>query len=230
MIKALFLRRLVLTGLLAAGCGDPKPAQQLTPIAVADDADASGSTLDIHSGAPTDTVSVDADATAGPPGSVAALGGLWVVDANAKPVGVLIQRGHTAFSVGGAVDVLRDGALVYSPQFGIFFGVQMSSGKVVNPRLGVADTTCDAPVTAGYYTEGDAISGQGLAFVYNGVWYRVEDYKPLQLVACGGTVPEGAPGKCAPHSGSCRGFAVKQMAAAPPVQFAAPLQFAWLAK
>ncbi len=215
---------------LSVGCSDPKPAQQLTPIAVTDDVDAAAATSDGQVGTSLDTFNPDTDAATTSPGPIAALGGLWVVDAGGKPVGMLVQRGHTAMSVGGAVDVLRDGALVYSPQFGVFFGVQMSTGKVINPRLGVADTTCGAPVTAGYYTEGDAISGQGFAFVYNGLWYRVEDYKPLQLVACGGTVPEGAPGKCAPHNGSCRGFPVKQMATAPPVQFAAPLQFTWLAK
>ncbi|MBM4342671.1 MAG: hypothetical protein FJ100_04780 [Deltaproteobacteria bacterium] len=222
---------LVLTGALAlgAGCGDPKPARQLTPVAVAE-ADTATPAIDVQTGAPPDAAAADADAIAPPSSLVAALGGLWVVDAGGKPVGALVQRGHSALSVGGAVDLLRDGAVVYSPQFGVFFGVQMSTGKVVHPRLGVADTTCDAPVTAGYYTEGDAISGQGLAFVYNGTWYRIEDYKPLQLVTCGGTVPEGAPGKCAPHNGSCRGFPVKQMAVAPPLQFAAPLQFAWLSK
>ena len=37
---------------------------------------------------------------------------------------------------------LRDGALVYAPKAGVFFGLQMSTGKVLAPRLGVTDTSC----------------------------------------------------------------------------------------
>ncbi len=163
------------------------------------------------------------------PGVGGAFGGLWVRDANGAPVGVLVQRGHASLSLGGAIDVLRDGVIVYSPQFAVFFGVQMSSGIVINPRLGVVDTGCAEPITAGYYTDGDAISGQGMAFVYNSSWYRIAEYKPLQLVTCGGTVPDGVSPKCSPHNGSCRGFPVTKMLTSLPLQFVAPLQFAWVA-
>lgn len=157
-------------------------------------------------------------------------GGLWVVDAAGQPVGVLVQRGHAALATGGLPDVLRDGAVVYSPKAGVFFGLQMSTGKVITPRLGVADASCTTPTVAGYYADGNFTSGYGYAFVYNGGWYRVADGQPLQLVACGGTVAEGVDPKCSPHNGSCRGFAVQSFQPPLPVAFSAPLAFAWLAK
>lgn len=186
-------------------------------------ADASSSSGDSATGADTKIVG----ATAG--------GGLWVVDADGQAVGVLVQRGHASLSGSGtggsaSVDILRDGAMVYSPQTGLFFGLQMSTGKVLAPRLGVADTSCSAPVVAGYYTEGDAISGPPYAFVYNGSWYRIEPYQPLQLVTCGGTVADGIDGKCAQHTGTCRGFPVKSIKPGLPLQFSAPLQISWVTK
>lgn len=214
---------------VAAACSDKAAAsKQQEPVTVADAAVSGNPEPDASTttGTTFDTATADTKAA---PVNVGG-GGLWVVDASGKPVGVLLQRGHSTLSAGGPVDVLRDGALVYSPQFGITFGVQMSTGNVINPRLGVVDTSCAEPITAGYYTDGDPVSGQGYAFVYNGSWYRVDDYQPLQLVACGGTVQDGAPGKCSPHSGSCRGFPVKKMPSAPPLQFAGPLQFSWVAK
>lgn len=174
--------------------------------------------------------SADVDAASDTAVAPSAGGGLWVVDAKGQPVGVLVQRGHPSLSLGAGLDILRDGAVVFSPATGLFFGVQMSTGAVINPRLGVADTSCAKPVVAGYYTEGNAISGQGYAFVYAGQWYRIQDYKPLELVSCGGTVADGVAGKCAPHSGTCRGFPLTAIAPNLPVQFAAPLQFSWVAK
>ena len=103
----------------------------------------------------------------------------------------------------------------------------MSSGAIINPRLGVADSSCSEPVVAGYYTDGNAISGQGYAFVFNGKWYRIEPYQPLQLVTCGGTVADGVPGKCAPHNGTCRGFPVKAITPKLPFEFKGPLKFSW---
>ncbi|MSQ81614.1 MAG: hypothetical protein EXR77_01690 [Myxococcales bacterium] len=214
--------------LVFGGCGEKATENQLEPIAVVADVVVSVVEVDAAIGTTIDTASpADIKSTAPVTGAV---GGLWVTDAEGKAVGVMVQRGHATLSIGATVDVLRDGALVWSPQYGIFFGVQMSTGQVIHPRLGVTDSSCAEPITAGYYTDGDAISGQSFAFVYNGSWYRIEDYKPLQLVACGGTVPDGAPGKCSPHNGSCRGFGVKKMLTGPPLQFAAPLQFSWVAK
>ena len=141
-----------------------------------------------------------------------------------------MQRGHAALGTGGTPDVLRDGAIVYSPKAGVFFGLQMSTGKVITPRLGVSDASCATPVVAGYYADGDSTSGYGYAFVYNGAWYRVADGQPLQLVACGGTVAEGVDPKCSQHSGSCRGFGVQPFLPPLPVTFPAPMAFAWLAK
>jgi hypothetical protein len=203
------------------------PAEQAEPVAVAD-----VQTSDPLAGADAQTVdtSSDSGAKADSTATAAAGGGLWVVDANGAPVGILVQRGHPSLSLGAGLDILRDGAVVFSPATGLFFGVQMSSGAVINPRLGVADSTCAKPVVAGYYTEGNAISGQGYAFVFAGQWYRVQDYKPLELVTCGGTVADGVAGKCAPHSGTCRGFPVQAIAPGLPLQFAAPLQFSWVAK
>ncbi len=161
--------------------------------------------------------------------SAAAVGGLWVVDANGEAVGVLVQRGHADLSTAMTTDLLRDGALVYSPKAGVFFGIQMSSGKVIAPRLGVGDGTCNEVVTAGYYTDDSYVSGQSYAFVYKEQWYKVKDYQAMIFVPCGGTVTNGPDPKCSPHNGSCRGFAVKQADLPLPNLFAAPLSFAWLA-
>lgn len=159
----------------------------------------------------------------------AAAGGLWVVDAQGKPVGVLVQRGHPSLSSGSGIDLLRDGALVYIPSAGVFLGLQMSTGLIIRPRLGVDDSACSKPLVAGYYTDSDAISGPAYAFPYNGQWYRVDDYQPLVLVTCGGTVADGVAGKCAPHNGTCRGFAVKPFATQLPQSFEGPLQLSWMA-
>jgi hypothetical protein len=167
--------------------------------------------------------------TAIPITSAPAKGGLWVVDASGKPVAMLVQRGHPGVSQGGGLDVLRDGVLVYAPQAGLFFGLAMASGKVIAPRLGIADTSCSEPVVAGYYTEGDLTSGMGYAFVYEGKWYKIKDFVKSQLVPCGGTVSDGPDPKCSPHNGSCRGFPVVSVNAGLPASFPAPLAFAWLA-
>jgi hypothetical protein len=156
-------------------------------------------------------------------------GGLWVVDGAGQPVGVLISRG--ALSTSGTLDLLRDHAVVYSPKAGIFFTLQMSTGKIVAPRLGVSDTTCTGLAVAGYYANTDQpTSGQNYAFVYKDQWYRIADYKPAALVTCGGTVPEGVDAKCAPHAGSCTGFPVATFAPPLPTSFSAPMAFSWLAK
>jgi len=172
---------------------------------------------------PTDTAAMDIVLTA------AAVGGLWVVDANGEAVGVLVQRGHADLSTAMTTDLLRDGALVYSPKAGVFFGIQMSTGKVIAPRLGVGDGTCSEVVTAGYYTDDSYVSGQSYAFVYKEQWYKVKDYQPMIFVPCGGTVSNGPDPKCAPHNGSCRGFAVKQTDLPMPAIFPGPLSYAWLA-
>lgn len=186
-----------------------------------------GTTLDTAGSGP-DGTDASPDAALAPNRAAPAVGGLWVVDANGVPIGVLVQRGHPGLTQGGGIDLLRDGVLVYSPKAALFFGLQMSSGRVLSPRLGVADTSCEEPVVAGYYTEGDAISGQGYAFVYASKWYRIADFKATQLVTCGGTVPDGPAPKCAPHNGSCRGFPIKSIAPGLPVEFAPPLAFSWL--
>ncbi len=213
---------------LALTCGCTRSADpQTDPVAVVDaGSNSPGAAADAVSldGPTSADADADADAQAASPASG---GGLWVVDSGGAAVGVLVQRGHPSLSLGSGIDILRDGALVYSPATGLFFGVQMSSGAVINPRLGVADASCSEPVVAGYYTEGNAISGQGYAFVFNQKWYRIDPYQPLQLVTCGGTVADGPGGKCAPHSGTCRGFPVKAIAPKLPLQFKGPLQFSW---
>lgn len=219
----------VLSAVLAAGlvgaCSRATEAP-VEPLSLADatpqsSADAQQEAADVTSPAADTKITLP---TAG------AYGGLWVVDSAGQPIGVLVQRGHPSLSSGSGTDILRDGVLVFSPQTGLFFGVQLSTGKVINPRLGVKDQGCGEPVVAGYYTEGDAVSGPPYAFVYNGFWYRVEQYQPLALVTCGGTVADGIDGKCAPHSGSCRGFPVKQISVGLPLQFPAPMQVAWVSK
>lgn len=204
------------------------------PIAVDDDAHIANNadaaiTVGADAAAPdTDAAGTDAGS---PVGAVPAVGGLWVVDGTGSPVGVLVQRGHPNLASTGSngTDLLRDGALVYSPMAGVFFGLQMSTGKVLAPTLGVSDQSCSALLVAGYYTNEPIVSGQGYAFVYAGKWYRIKDYAEIQQVSCGGTVAAGADGKCAVHSGSCRGFPVQAFAPALPLSFPGPMAFAWLA-
>lgn len=218
--------------LLLASCGRAPVAQTVEPIEL--DAQAQpvedGKQAPAQDGAtgadganPTDAAVMDVVLTA------AAVGGLWIVDANGDAVGVLVQRGHADLSTAMTTDLLRDGALVYSPKAGVFFGIQMSTGKVIAPRLGVGDGTCNEVVTAGYYTDDSYVSGQSYAFVYKEQWYKIKDYQPMIFVPCGGTVTNGPDPKCSPHNGSCRGFAVKQTDLPMPAIFPAPLSFAWLA-
>lgn len=219
----------LLACVILSACARRPATAGVEPIAL----DASGAGADASSSAE-DTTPATKDATSAADvatvPSAPIVGGLWVVDAAGQPIGVLVQRGHAALSTGGQPDVMRDGAVVYSPKAGLFFGLQMSTGKVITPRLGVGDASCATPVVAGYYSDGDFTSGYGYAFVYNGGWYRVQDGQPLQLVACGGTVAEGVDPKCTQHSGSCRGFPVSSILPPLPSSFPAPLAFSWLAK
>lgn len=213
---------ILLSSAMLAACSRSAPSPALEPVSLAD-AQAAGA----DAGATGTGADASADA---PPAAVPAVGGLWVVDADGQPVGVLVQRGHPNLSGASASssDLLRDGALVYSPKAGVFFGVQMSTGKVISPRLGVTDGSCAVPVVAGYYTEGAFTSGQGYAFVFAGKWWRVKDFTASTLVSCGGTVPDGVEGGCAVHSGSCRGFPVQAFAPPLPLEFPWPMAFSWL--
>ncbi len=211
----------------ACACGRAPASAAVEPVTVADgDVDAGLTDPDARA------VAGDPDAAADTAVAVANVGGgLWVVDGAGQAVGVLIGRGFPSPASSGAPDVLRDAALVYSPKAGVFFAVQMSSGKVIAPRIGVSDTTCTGVAVAGYYGSSDgAISGQGYAFVYQDTWYRIDDYKPAALVTCGGTVQDGVDGKCSPHAGSCVGFPVHTISPSLPTVFPAPLAFSWLAK
>lgn len=216
---------------LATACTRPPATSAVEPVTVAADPDASpiGGEGDATSAGDVPVADTQ-EPDAGPTGKPGVGGGLWVVDAAGQPIGVLISRGHPALSATG-VDILRDGVLVYSPQAGLFFGLQMSSGKVIAPKLGVTDTSCAEPIVAGYYTaDSTVISGQGYAFVYDGSWYRIDAFKPVQQVTCGGTVSEGPDPKCSAHAGSCRGFPVSLVTPPLPTVFPAPLAFSWVAK
>ncbi len=222
-------RWLVAWAILASACSRAPVADAVEPVNVgADDATVTVNDKDAATGAGDDAP--DAADTSDSGAAIANVGGgLWVVDAAGQPIGVLINRG--AFSTSGTLDVIRDHVLLYSPKAGVFFSVQMSTGKVVAPRLGVADTTCTSIVVAGYYANTDqVVSGQNYAFVFKDQWYRIDAYKPASLVTCGGTVPDGVDAKCAPHSGSCTGFPVATFAPQLPTTFPAPLAFSWLAK
>ena len=208
-----------------SACARPAVTDAVEPVTVGGDDVATGLGGDDAIGTGVDAESLDVAVSSANVG-----GGLWVVDAAGQPVGVLVGRGHPSLSAAGTLDVLRDGVVVYSPKAGVFFGLQMSSGKVIAPRIGVSDTTCSGVAVAGYYGEGDFISGQGYAFVYQATWYRIDAYKPVQLVTCGGTVADGVDAKCAPHAGTCRGFPVTSFSPPLPTLFPAPLAFSWLAK
>ncbi len=214
------------------GCSK-NASTQVEPLSVDDTlavgADASNSSDDADTSS-VDALSNDTDTGQATIKNGTGVGGLWVVDAKGQPVGAVVQRGHPNLGSNGATtsDLLRDGVLVYSPKTALFFGMQMSTGKVLSPRLGVADATCQTPIVAGYYTDGDFVSGQGYAFVYAGSWYKIKDFATVSFVTCGGTVQDGADGVCSPHAGSCRGFPVQSISPQLATSFAAPLAFAWL--
>lgn len=209
-----------------ASCGERAPAEPVelhqTPTQTDDTSPVEGdSPHGAADGTPDDT---------GAPGEGSAPGGrLWVVDAGGQPVGVLIQRGHPWMGDGSTTpDLLRDGVLLYAPADNLFFGVTMSSGQVLAPRLGVADPACNEPVVAGYYVDGPEVSGFGLGFVYRGAWYRVRGGEQLSLEPCAGIVKDGPNGQCVLHSGSCRGFPLdKDNQVETPTSFTPPLAFAW---
>jgi hypothetical protein len=214
-----------------ASCGRTPAGSPVEPVTIDEDVHAAQGDAAITVGGGADA-DADAGSDAGTPvATLPAVGGLWVVDGAGAPVGVLVQRGHPNLASTGpnGEDLLRDGALVYSPKAGVFFGLQMSTGKVLAPKLGVTDGSCSEPIVAGYYTADTFVSGQAYAFVFAGKWYRIKDYQPLEQVSCGGTVAAGADGKCDVHSGSCRGFPVQAFAPALPLSFPGPLAFAWLA-
>lgn len=177
---------------------------------------------------PRSSDATERDPTDSGPGVGAAQGGgLRVIDAAGESVGWLVQRGHPFQSQDGQPDVLRDGVLVYGG--GLFFGVEMSSGKVLVPRLGIADTQCATPIVAGYYAKGDQVSGMDYGFVYGGKWWRIDAGQPTKLVQCAGVTKQGAAPTCVLHSGTCRGFPVSPVpgGGALPATFKAPLRFAW---
>lgn len=214
--------------LLACACSRAPTTDAVEPVTVGT-ADAAVGVGESDAKASADVDAGDATDAAAPVANVG--GGLWVVDAAGLPIGVVVGRGHPSLSAAGTLDVLRDGVVVYSPKAGVFVSLQMSTGKVIAPRIGVSDTTCTGVAVAGYYAGGDEpISGQAYAFVYQNQWYRIAAYQPAQLVTCGGTVPDGVDGKCAPHAGTCRGFPVETFAPPLPTVFPAPMAFSWLAK
>lgn len=215
---------------LAAACSRPVATSAVEPVSLGGGDDAAigvgaDDAVDVQAAADAE---VSKDVVANP--GAAVTGGLWVMDGNGDPVGIVVSRGHPSLSAAGTIDFLRDGVLLYSPKTGLFFGVQMSTGKIIAPRLGVTDTTCSAIAVAGYYGDGDFISGQNYAFVYLKQWYKISSYKPASFVSCGGTVSDGADPKCAPHAGSCRGFPVETISPALPTLFSAPMAFSWVAK
>ena len=215
-------QQMAVWALVLSACARPATSDVVQPITVVDDV-LTGAVDDAVTG---DATTPDADVAVTP----AAGGGLWVVDALGTPIGVLVGRGHPSLSTTG-LDVLRDGVTVFSPQTGLFFGLQMSTGKVIAPKIGVSDTSCEEPIVAGYYTaDPTVISGQGYAFVYNNTWYRIDAYKPVQQVTCGGTASEGPDPKCSAHSGSCRGFPVSLITPPLPPVFPAPMAFSWVSK
>ncbi len=230
---------LTITLLMIAGCGR-SARQAVTPIAVSDgtpqqqdapagqdDSAADDSAADnsaANDSAPKDAGKPDLGDT-GAGGSIQG-GGLWVVDAAGTPVGWLVQRGHPFQAQDGQVDILRDGVLVYAPSEQVFFGVEMASAKVLVPRLGISDPQCTKPSVAGYYAQGDQISGMNYAFTYNGKWWRIQAGQPTALVQCAGVTKQGATPTCVLHSGTCRGFPVEVLPSPKlPVTFKPPLHF-----
>ncbi len=165
-------------------------------------------------------------------GNGASAGGLRVVAADGTLVGVLVSRGHphqgaSTAPAGTGGDVLRDGVLVYHPGAHLFFGVGMASGKVISPRLGIAEGDCLKPLVGGYYADGPEISGFDYAFVWKGNWWKVRGGEKLALVGCAGVGTGGETPTCVPHTGSCRGFPVDAIQPSLPASFVAPLHFDW---
>lgn len=236
-------RVMALTIMLLMTCACGRSARQAAePIAVSDgnqqqqDAPVPGDDSAPEDSAPEDSTPEDStpeDADKAAPGDTGAGGasqggGLWVVDAAGAPVGWLVQRGHPFQAQDGQVDILRDGVLVYAPSEQVFFGIEMTSAKILVPRLGISDPQCTKPSVAGYYAQGDQISGMAYAFTYNGKWWRIQGGQPTALVQCAGVTKQGATPTCVLHSGTCRGFPVEVLPSPKlPVAFKAPLHFAF---
>ena len=213
--------------LFAAGCGrEPAMVEPLEVTAGFDSETELGRADDTAPIRGKDSIAKDGSRPGG--GSVGSGGGIWVVDAAGDPVGVLVQRGHPHQGQANGVDPLRDGVLVYAPAADLFFGVEMVSGKVLVPRLGVADGACNIPLVAGYYTAGEDVAGMRYGFAWRGLWYRIVDGAPLKLVSCAGVTKQGAEPLCVLHSGSCRGFPVSKVAVSLAQSFAGPLTFKWV--
>lgn len=214
----------------AIGCARSE-REAVEPIAVTDGTARVGDLADETVAAGDDAAQNDAQtatdsASRGGAGSVA--GGLWVVDASGLVVGWLVQRGHPFQAQDGKADILRDGVLVYSASEKVFFGVEMTTGKVLVPRLGIADPQCSKPSVAGYYAAGDQISGMDYAFAYNASWWRVRSGQKTELVQCAGVTKQGATPTCVLHSGTCRGFPVEPLPSPKlPTSFKPPLRFSF---
>lgn len=225
------------------GCGQAKPAPA-SAIAVEPAVDVEPGEVVAPRGpvdsAETSPVGDDASADTGRSGdgdgvgssSGAGVGGLRVVAADGTLVGVLVSRGHphqgaSTAPAGNGGDVLRDGVLVYHPTARLFFGVGMASGKVISPRLGIAESDCLKPLVGGYYADGPEISGFDYAFVWKGNWWKVRGGEKLALVGCAGVGTGGETPQCVPHTGSCRGFPVDAISSSLPPSFMPPLHFDW---
>lgn len=224
------LMMLLLPTLLCGGCDEEPAMVEPLPVSAADDSEDRSGRIDLDSRTPApseDTATADAQRPAGP-GLVGPGGGIWVVDAQGNAVGVLVQRGHALQGQADSVDPLRDGVMVYAPGANLFFGVEMVSGKILVPRLGVGDGACNIPVVAGYYTAGEEVSGMRYGFAWRGLWYRIEDGADLKLVSCAGVTKQGAEPNCVLHSGSCRGFPVSKASVPLPQSFPPPLSFKWV--
>jgi len=125
-------------------------------------------------------------------------GRLAVVDANGTLVGLLLSRTHRLFEH----NELFDAVTVYNPKYGLFFSIQMQSALVLRPAkvfFAAGNCTGTAAIRA---TCPDCVSGYGLAFSYNGQWYRVGGGKGRSQFSYSSYIAEETDAVCTGHGHS----------------------------
>lgn len=155
----------------------------------------------------------------------APMGALSVVDAAGRLVGILVARTHPQR---GDSD-LYDAVQVYNPEYRLFFGIHMSSGKVLLPaKIMFGQGSCSGKVGV-RATCPECLSGYDLGFSWGNTWYRMEGGVERESFTYSAYVPPESDGKCTGH-GMSSTYAYPAQAVDPlesPPAFSGPLQFVW---
>ena len=156
-----------------------------------------------------------------------ATGGVWVVDNQGEPLGVLVRRGSDDNLVYRAI---YDLVTVFHPDSGLFFEVTMSDALVRRPSTTFfASASCDDPIGISYGGCAECRSGPGTAILHDGAWYRVVPGVTYEVTTAGSTLGSGMQDQCSSHhTDSAKIFPLEELLTkTPPSAFEAPLHFEW---